>query len=263
MNDIALAISELRKPPTDQTVKKLDRILYLDILDIHHGDAVELAYLSTSKVLTVSVHLHDPEGGFYPLSGSVESSGPAPPSPAASHALNIPIKHPGSLRTACHRVVLPLISAYKPSALVIQCGVDGLAGDPIGGRLWGMGLEEMGDCVGAVIQESLALGQKILLLGGGGYHTPNVARAWTYFTSVALGRKLSLDVEIPLGVKNEVTYGPTYTLDVPQLEKPGCKNGGGANSREGDDVECDDKLNEVLTKIEYHLSVIKNKYLNC
>ena len=38
VNDVALAISELRRPPTDRGLKKLDRVLYLDMLDIHHGD---------------------------------------------------------------------------------------------------------------------------------------------------------------------------------------------------------------------------------
>ena len=81
---------------------------------------------------------------------------------------------------------MPLISAYKPSALVIQCGVDGLAGDPLGGRFWGFGLKEMGACLETVLQESISQRRKVLLLGGGGYHTPNAARAWAYFTSIAV-----------------------------------------------------------------------------
>jgi acetoin utilization deacetylase AcuC-like enzyme len=149
-------------------------------------EGVELAFWNTSRVLTLSAHFHDPKGGFYPLSGDVLSSGPTPPSPAASHALNIPIRIPGALSYVCRRTIIPLISAYQPSAVVIQCGVDGLAGDPIGGRLWGLGLKEMGSCLETVIQDSICHDRKVLLLGGGGYHTPNVARAWAYFTSIAV-----------------------------------------------------------------------------
>ncbi|MBW0547362.1 hypothetical protein O181_087077 [Austropuccinia psidii MF-1] len=251
VNDAALAILELRKQPTNSNLPRLQRVMYLDYLDIHHGDGVELAFWSTSFILTVSVHFHDPQGGFYPLSGSVDSSGPPPPSPAASHALNIPIEHPGSLSYICHRSLLPLINVYKPSAIVIQCGVDGLAEDPLGGRLWGFGLEEMGHCLEIVVQDSLAVGRKVLLLGGGGYHTANAARAWAYFTSIALGRKLDLTTEIPLNVERETDYGPGYTLDVPQFEKV---------IQEEMKPENDEKLQRVVQKIDHHILILKKRY---
>ncbi|KNZ63800.1 hypothetical protein VP01_10g9 [Puccinia sorghi] len=231
VNDVALAISELRRQPTDRNLKKIDRVLYLDMLDIHHGDGVEVAFWNTSRVLTLSAHFHDPKGGFYPLTGALESSGPDPPSPAASHALNIPIQMPGALSYVCRRSIMPVISAYQPCAIVIQCGADGLAGDPIGGRLWGFGLKEMGNCLETVIQDSISHRRKVLLLGGGGYHTPNVARAWAYFTSIALERKFDLEeTEIPLEVEGDVDYGPTYTLDVPGLERPLTKNNPGGDT---------------------------------
>ncbi|KAA1081635.1 hypothetical protein PGTUg99_024570 [Puccinia graminis f. sp. tritici] len=265
VNDAALAISELRRQPTNRALQKLDRVLYLDMLDIHHGDGVELAFWSTSRVLTISVHHHDPEGGFYPLSGAVESSGPAPPSPAASHALNIPIRAPGALSYVCRRTILPLISAYKPSALVIQCGVDGLAGDPIGGRLWGFGLKEMGNCLETVLQDSIAHRRKVLLLGGGGYHTPNVARAWAHFTSIALGRKFDLEeTEIPLEVEGNVDYGPTYTLDVSGLERASSEQSR-RNGPQGDqgNFEDDPQLQKVVLELDRHVSVLQNKYSSC
>ncbi|KAA1103871.1 hypothetical protein PGT21_003247 [Puccinia graminis f. sp. tritici] len=265
VNDAALAISELRRQPTNRALKRLDRVLYLDMLDIHHGDGVELAFWSTSRVLTISVHHHDPEGGFYPLSGAVESSGPAPPSPAASHALNIPIRTPGALSYVCRRTILPLISAYKPSALVIQCGVDGLAGDPIGGRLWGFGLKEMGNCLEAVLQDSIAHRRKVLLLGGGGYHTPNVARAWAHFTSIALGRKFDLEeTEIPLEVEGDVDYGPTYTLDVSGLGRASSEQSR-SHGLQGDqgNVEDDPQLQKVVLELDRHVSVLQNKYASC
>jgi len=263
VNDVALAISELRRPPTDRGLKKLDRVLYLDMLDIHHGDGVELAFWNTSRVLTLSAHFHDPKGGFYPLTGALESSGPEPPSPAASHALNIPIiQKPGALSYVCRRCIMPVISAYQPAALVIQCGADGLAGDPIGGRLWGFGLKEMGDCLECVVQDSIRHRRKVLLLGGGGYHTPNVARAWAYFTSIALGRKFDLEeTEIPLDVEGDTDYGPTYTLDVPGLERPLTQHHPGGGSEGGDTVfENDPQLQQVVVEMDRHISILRNKY---
>ena len=47
VNDIVLAILEL--------LKYHARVLYVDI-DVHHGDGVEEAFLTTDRVLTVSFH---------------------------------------------------------------------------------------------------------------------------------------------------------------------------------------------------------------
>ncbi|KAI9615977.1 hypothetical protein H4Q26_011229 [Puccinia striiformis f. sp. tritici PST-130] len=227
VNDAALAISELRRQPENTGLKKLNRVLYLDMLDIHHGDGVEQAFWTTSRVLTLSVHFHDPEGGFYPLSGAAESSGPASPSPAASHALTY---HFGrQLRYAIW--------------------------DPIGGRLWGFGLKEMGDCLETILKDCVAHRRKVLLLGGGGYHTPNVARAWAYFTSIALGKKFDLEeTEIPLGVEGDVEYGPTYTLDVPGLERPPSEHNQSDELSGVDRVfKGDPQLQQVIIELDRHL----------
>mmetsp|Transcript_29862 Transcript_29862/g.72674 ORF Transcript_29862/g.72674 Transcript_29862/m.72674 type:complete len:272 (+) Transcript_29862:689-1504(+) len=66
VNDICIGIQVL--------LKAFDRVLYVDI-DAHHGDAVEEAYQTTDKVLTVSFHRCEP--GFYPGTGilAAEASG--------------------------------------------------------------------------------------------------------------------------------------------------------------------------------------------
>ena len=51
VNDIVLAILEL--------LKYHHRVLYIDI-DVHHGDGVEEAFLTTDRCLTVSFHKHGP-----------------------------------------------------------------------------------------------------------------------------------------------------------------------------------------------------------
>lgn len=249
VNDIVLAIMELRRTPIDKTQTKIDRILYLD-LDVHHGDGVEMAFHSTSRVLTVSVHYHDPKGGFYPLTGSASNSGPSPPSPASSHALNIPIFHPGQLTHISSQFLLPIIGLYKPDAVVVQCGVDGLAGDPIGGSYWGLGLEEMGNCLNDIIRESRVMKCKVLLLGGGGYHRANAARAWAYFTSIALGRTSSLSTDIPSEVEIYMEYGPSFTLDIPVLH----------SSKFLSTTKADEEFQKTCTLIKSHLDVLKGRY---
>jgi histone deacetylase 1/2 len=49
VNDIVLSILEL--------LKYHHRVLYIDI-DVHHGDGVEEAFLTTDRVMTVSFHKH-------------------------------------------------------------------------------------------------------------------------------------------------------------------------------------------------------------
>lgn len=64
VNDIVLAILEL--------LKYHQRVLYVDI-DVHHGDGVEEAFLTTDRVLTVSFHKYG--NAFFPGTGELDSNG--------------------------------------------------------------------------------------------------------------------------------------------------------------------------------------------
>ena len=61
INDCVLSIIEL--------LKIHERVLYLDI-DIHHGDGVEEAFLTTNRVMTCSFHKY---GDYFPGTGNVKS----------------------------------------------------------------------------------------------------------------------------------------------------------------------------------------------
>jgi histone deacetylase 8 len=54
----------------------------------------------------------------------------------------------------------------------------------------------------------------VLMLGGGGYNHPNAARAWAHLTSIALGRPLPLDTDIPERCQQWELFGPDFTLDI-------------------------------------------------
>ncbi|GJN90907.1 hypothetical protein Rhopal_003921-T1 [Rhodotorula paludigena] len=190
---------------------RISRVLYLD-LDLHHGDGVESAFFTTPYVLTLSVHLHAPL--FYPSTGALDSSGPSnPKAQGAAHALNVALE-PGCAEETLRRVfascVERLKEAYDPDAVVLQLGVDGLAGDPC--KEWNLNLAALGYAVERVLQWN----RRTLLLGGGGYDSPNAARAWAYLTS--LGRGLPLDTPIPpdLPSAQYELFAPSFTLDVPE-----------------------------------------------
>lgn len=193
VNDIVLAILEL--------LKYHQRVLYIDI-DIHHGDGVEEAFYTTDRVMTVSFHKY---GEYFPGTGDLRDIGAGK---GKYYAVNFPLRD-GIDDDAYESIFKPLIEkvmeTYQPSAIVLQCGADSLSGDRLG--CFNLTIKGHGKCVEFVKSYNIPL----LLVGGGGYTIRNVARCWTYETSVAL------DIEIP----NELPYndyfeyyGPDFKLHI-------------------------------------------------
>lgn len=194
VGDIPLAISVIRGPSATRTTR-INRVLYID-LDLHHGDGPASSYSSTKNVLTLSIHLHAPL--FYPATGALDSTGPAK-SQSAYHDLNLACE-PGlstpSLLRLFNSCVLPVMTTYQPQAIVVQCGCDGLAGDPC--AEWNLSLEGMGECVSWILQHADAHKAKVLLLGGGGYSNVSAARCYAYLTSIAVRRRAPLGPSVEL-----------------------------------------------------------------
>ncbi|KJA14845.1 hypothetical protein HYPSUDRAFT_413674 [Hypholoma sublateritium FD-334 SS-4] len=207
---------QLKDVPIPEAISQKPRIMYLD-LDLHFSDAVSEAFYSsissaTPQVLTLSIHHSSP--GFFPV--SERAALPDVMSPEFDpFTLSLPLKQGAS--DATYARIWPLVeqvkNTFSPDFVVLQCGVDTLAGDPCATFNWSLGdsAGSMGWCVQKVINEWPG---KKLLLGGGGYNSPNAARAWSYFTSIALGSPLSLETEIP-DHGGFPLYGPSFTLDVP------------------------------------------------
>lgn len=188
--DCILAILSLKRAPplpVHQGRRKA-RVMYLDF-DLHFSDAVsECFYKSgsgsaSSQVLTMSVHYTAP--GFYPPNPL--ASLPNPLEDFDPFTLSLPLKQGASVKTFARMwtVIENVKNAFAPDYVVVQCGADGLAGDPHGIWNWSTGPEEgtMDWCVGEIVNK---WGAKVLLLGGGGYNSPNTARAWAGLTSVAV-----------------------------------------------------------------------------
>jgi len=186
--------------------------MYLD-LDVHYGDGVAGAFRGAGargQVLTLSIH-HAARGFFPPSEHS------ALPDPSSNlfdpFTLSLPL-HAGASSATFMRVwkaIARIHTAFAPDYIVLQCGVDGLAGDPIGAWNWSLGGE--GGLVWFV-RRVLDSSAKVLLLGGGGYSPVNTARAWALLTSVACGAPLALDTPIPTHAGFPM-YAPSFTLDVP------------------------------------------------
>ncbi|KAJ3114532.1 Histone deacetylase 3 [Phlyctochytrium bullatum] len=208
INDIVLAILQL--------LRVHQRVLYVDI-DVHHGDGVQEAFYETNRVLTVSFHRYD--GLFFPGTGDITETGSGR---GRHHSLNVPLHSfidDESYRHVFEGVMTDVMAAFRPGAVVLQCGADSLAADKLGS--FNLSIKGHGACVAFMKR----FGVPMLVLGGGGYTVRNVARAWTYETGVCCG------VELPNALPpNEFLphFGPDFSLH-PDIVNRGWTN---ANSRE-------------------------------
>jgi acetoin utilization protein AcuC len=166
-NDIGVAIETLRK-------KGIRRTLYVDI-DVHHGDGVFYPYESDRGVFIFDVH---EDGHFlYPGTGSETERGVGQ---AEGTKVNVPLL-PGEGDERM-KDILPRLEGFanrvRPEFVILQCGADGMAGDPLGGLAYS---ERFHASVARVLHKVAhdACKGRMVALGGGGYLPENCARAWT------------------------------------------------------------------------------------
>jgi acetoin utilization protein AcuC len=167
-NDCGVAIEAARR------VYGLRRVAYVDI-DAHHGDGVFYAFEDDPDLAFADLH---EDGRFlYPGTGSRSETGRGP---ALGTKLNIPLP-PGAgddvFLQAWQEVELHLQDA-EPELILLQCGADSLAGDPITHlQLTAEAHAHAARRLG-VLADRYAQG-RVLGMGGGGYSRTNLATAWT------------------------------------------------------------------------------------
>jgi acetoin utilization protein AcuC len=167
-NDCAVAIEAARR------VHGLRRVAYVDI-DAHHGDGVFYAFEQDPDLAFADLH---EDGRFlYPGTGSRSETGRGP---AAGTKLNVPMP-PGADDAAFMKAwaeVESLLDAARPELVLLQCGADSLAGDPITHLRYSAEAHAHAAARLAVLADRHASG-RVLAMGGGGYNRANLARAWT------------------------------------------------------------------------------------
>ncbi|CAH4027703.1 unnamed protein product [Pieris brassicae] len=219
VNDIVICIEKLRL--------RFKKVLYID-LDVHHGNGVQDAYNLSNSVFTLSIHKYEP--GFYPGTGSVEEVGNLT---GKGYTCNIPLHESYNDETMEYvfgKVFHKVYDSFKPEAIVVQCGADALAGDPMGGG----GVTIKGYCT--CVQNVLDKQKPTVLLGGGGYNYSNTAKLWASITA------LVVDVELDQNIPEHdywPLYGPDYILSIqPLLAR---------------DKNCKADLDNCIAKIEDNL----------
>ena len=140
----------------------LEQVYYVD-LDAHHGDGVEIAFFDEPCVTTMSIH----EDYRWPYSGTV--------SYPKHRAFNVPVPkgfNDSELGHVMEAAVLPLAASVRAEALVICCGADCLAGDPLSTMM----LSNV--ALWQAVDRLLELGLPTVVVGGGGYNPWTVTRYW-------------------------------------------------------------------------------------
>jgi acetoin utilization protein AcuC len=152
----------------------LRRVAYIDI-DAHHGDGVFYGFEKDPELIFADIH----EDGryLYPGTGAESETGRGA---AAGTKLNIAMQ-PGA-GDAEFAAVWPRVMAYleaaEPEFIIMQCGADSLAGDPI----THLEYSEASHARAAAELSAFAAAHcagRLVATGGGGYNRENLARAWT------------------------------------------------------------------------------------
>ncbi len=125
LNNIGIAIEAAKAAGLAQRFAVLD-------WDVHHGNGTEAVFYDRSDVLTVSLH----QDRNYPMdTGACTDRGSGD---GVGYNLNIPLPpgtgHSGYL-AAMDRLALPAIRDFAPDIVIIACGFDAAANDPLGRML--------------------------------------------------------------------------------------------------------------------------------
>jgi acetoin utilization protein AcuC len=161
LNDVVLACMKLADAGC--------RVACVD-LDAHHGDGTQEAFYQRDDVLTISVH----ESGktLFPWAGFEDETGKGP---GAGYNVNVPLPaeaYDEAFLLALDRAVVPALQGFSPDVLVVELGMDILAGDPL------THLRLTNNVVVEAVERLMRLDRPTLFVGGGGYHVENTVRGW-------------------------------------------------------------------------------------
>jgi acetoin utilization protein AcuC len=167
-NDVGIAIEALRAE------HHIQRVAYIDI-DAHHGDGVYYGFIDDPGLIIADIH----EDGryLYPGTGTAQETGTGA---AKNTKLNIPAP-PDADDTFFFQAwerAEEFVRKGKPEFVILQCGADSIAGDPITHLRFTPHAHAHAARRLCAVADDFAHG-RLLALGGGGYNRANLAAAWT------------------------------------------------------------------------------------
>lgn len=175
-NDCGVVIETLRQR------HGLRRIAYVDI-DVHHGDGVFYSFEDDPDLLFADIHQDG--RSLFPGTGRADETGTGA---ATGTKLNIPLA-PGSgdkeFDAAWARVEAYL-AAGRPEFILLQCGADGLDGDPLAQLHYSDHPHSHAATRLRALADHHCAG-RMLAVGGGGYAAENIGTAWVAVTAAMAG----------------------------------------------------------------------------
>ena len=168
LNDPVLAILSLRR-------NGAIRIAYVDI-DAHHADGVEYAFEDDPNTLLISVH----EEQRWPFTGAIEDEG-------VGNVFNLPVSkgiNDVEMELIREDFILPRVAAFKPDAIVLQCGSDAVEEDPLSR------LSLSNNAHWDIVAGLRPLAPRYIVTGGGGYNPWSVGRLWTGVWATLTGEEI-------------------------------------------------------------------------
>lgn len=151
----------------------LQRILVVD-WDVHHGNGTQNSFYQSDRVLYCSLH----QFPLYPGTGDLRDSGTGK---GRGYTINVPLcsgHGDDDYARVFNQLIIPVARAYRPQLILVSCGFDLMAGDPIGSmRVTPAGIAYMTRVLRELSAE-LCQG-KLLCVLEGGYNPDNMQKgAW-------------------------------------------------------------------------------------
>jgi len=182
LNDIVLGGLRL--------TEKGKRVLFLDV-DAHHCDGVQDAFYTRNDVMVIS--LHESGKTLFPWTGFENEFGERP---GLGFNVNVPLPvgiFDEAYMRVFNEIALPLIKVYQPDVIVLELGMDALAGDPL------VHLSLTNNTYADIIKELLRFNTPILATGGGGYDVEKTVRGWALAWKTLSGGNAGPDLNLGLG----------------------------------------------------------------
>ncbi|HIJ05978.1 MAG: Uncharacterized protein XE11_0171 [Methanomicrobiales archaeon 53_19] len=162
-------------------LKERDRVAILD-WDVHHGNGTQKAFYTSDRVLVMSIH----QSNSFPRTGWIDEIGAGA---GKGYNLNAPILPGGTVSDhlfIIREVFIPAMLRFRPDALIISSGQDGLSDDPLAGMH--LAPEDYGLLTRAVT-DTFDLPIALVLEGGYG---PSMGRAIQSIFSALKGDPISV-----------------------------------------------------------------------
>ena len=116
--------------------------------------------------------------------------------PGRGYNVNVPLPpetYDEAFLMAFDSVAVPLVEFFRPEVIVLELGLDALAGDPL------THLRLTNNAVVEVLERLLRFNRPMLVAGGGGYHVENTVRGWALAWRTCCGENDECDFGLGMG----------------------------------------------------------------